>query len=72
MREWEKLMQAWTNPVEFEKTEFAIEPTPEQLEEIEYARKLQQRIREIVAEKYDPIFVEQINTDRSLIDKKQT
>lgn len=61
-------MEKWQNPTDIQESEFMV--TGDQKEVILFAN-IEKEIRRIVAEKYDPAFVEAMNTDRSLIDKKK-
>lgn len=68
MQRYEKSMEKWQNPIDIQKSEFMI--TGDQKEMILFAN-IEKEIRRVVVEKYDPAFVEAMNTDRSLIDKKK-
>ena len=61
-------MEAKQHPYDMEKSN--ILPKKNQ-KLIEYNEKLISRIRQICKDEFDPVFIEQMNTDRSLVDKKK-
>ena len=60
-------MKVYTNPVPMQNASFL--PVGDPSEAI-LAKTMEEQIRAIVNQKYDPLFIEAMNSDRSKIDKK--